>query len=142
MKICISAAGNNLNMPLDPRFGRAMFFLIVDDKGKLIKAVKNTGVQAMQGAGITAAQIIANEKVDVVITGNIGPNAFMVLNTSGIKIFIGSPGMTVQDALEEYQKGRLQEVTEAVPGRPGFGPGFGQRGGPGGRGRGRKGGPF
>jgi len=125
MKICISATGNNLDAALDPRFGRAVYFLIVDDKGKLIKAIKNTGVQAMRGAGITAAQIVAKEKVNVVITGNIGPNASMVLSSSGIKIFLGSPGMSVRDALQEYQKGKFQEATGVVPCRPGFGPGFG-----------------
>lgn len=139
MKICISAIGNNLDAALDPRFGRAVYFLIVDDKGKLIKAIKNTGVQAMRGAGITAAQIVAKEKVNVVITGNIGPNASMVLGSSGIKIFLGSPGMKVQNVLQEYQKGKLQETTEAIPCRPGFGPGFGQRRkGFGGSGRGRR----
>jgi predicted Fe-Mo cluster-binding NifX family protein len=138
MKICISATGNSLDSLLDPRFGRAVYFLIVDDKGKLIKAIKNTGVQAMRGAGVTAAQIIAKEKVKIVITGNIGPNASMVLDSSGIKIFLGSPAMKVRDVLQEYQKGKLQEATEAVPCRPGFGPGLGQRGrGLKGRGRGR-----
>lgn len=135
MKICISSTGSTLNAPLDPRFGRAIYFLIVDDKGKLIKAIKNTGVQAMRGAGISAAQIVANEKVNIVITGNVGPNAFMVLNTSGIKIFIGSPGMKVQDVFKEYQNGNLQEIAEAVSCGPGFGRGQGNGQG---RGRGRK----
>ena len=139
MKICISATGSTLDSPLDPRFGRAMYFLIIDDKGKLIKAIKNTGVQAMRGAGISAAQIVAKEKVNIVITGNIGPNASMVLGSSGIKIFLGNPGMNVRDVLQEYQKGRIKEVTKAMPCGPGFGPGFGQRKrGFGDRGRGRR----
>jgi len=133
MKICISATGNNLDVALDPRFGRAMYFLIVDDKGKLIKAIKNTGVQAMRGAGITAAQIVAKEKVEVVITGNVGPNASMVLGSSGIKIFLGNPAMSVRDVLQEYQRGELQEAKGAAPCGPGFGAGPGQRR----RGRGR-----
>lgn len=139
MKICISATGNNLDAGLDPRFGRAIYFLIVDDKGKLIKVIKNTGVQAMRGAGITAAQIIAKEKVGVVITGNVGPNASMVLGSSGIKIFLGNPAMSVRDVIQEYQKGKLQEATGAVPCGPGFGAGPGQRKrGLGGRSRGRR----
>ncbi len=126
MRICISTVSNNLDAFLDPRFGRAMYFLIVDEKGKLIKAIKNTGVQAMRGAGITAAQIVANEKVDIVITGNVGPNASMVLASSGIKIFLGSPEMKARDVLQEYQKGKLQRATEAMPCGPGPGPGLGQ----------------
>jgi len=139
MKICISATGDNLDAVLDPRFGRAVYFLIVDDKGNLIKALKNTGVQAMRGAGITAAQIVAKEKVDAVITGNVGPNAFMVLSGSGIKIFLANSRMSVRDVFKEYQEGKLQEAKGEVP----FGPGFGvwpnqRRRGFGGRGQGRR----
>ncbi|XOB41088.1 MAG: NifB/NifX family molybdenum-iron cluster-binding protein [Candidatus Nealsonbacteria bacterium] len=127
MKICISATGNNLDTPLDPRFGRAVYFLIVDDKGELIKVIKNTGVQAMRGAGVTAAEIVAKEKVKVVITGNIGPNASLALSSSGIKVFLSSPAMSVRDAVTEYQKGKLKETTEAVPCRPASRPRFDQR---------------
>ncbi len=126
IKICISSTGPYLDATLDPRFGRATFFLIVDNKGKLIKTIKNSGVQAMHGAGITAAQIVANEKISAVITGNIGPNAFMVLNASGIKIFTCSSGITVQDAFAKYQEGKLQETLETSSRHAGFGRGFGQ----------------
>ena len=128
MRICISAKSNNLNADLDPRFGRAMYFLIVSDKGKLIKAIKNTGVRAMQGAGITAAQIVAQEKVNAVITGNIGPNAAMVLGGLEIKIFLAHPSMSVQDAFQQYQKGKLKEVTKPAPCGPRFRRGLGQGG--------------
>ena len=120
MKICISATGDNLDASLDPRFGRALYFLIIDNKGKLIKAIKNTGIQAMRGAGITAAQIIVKEKVNVVITGNIGPNAAMVLGNSGVRVFLGNPAMDVRDVFQEYQKGKLQEAQGPVPCGLGF----------------------
>jgi len=139
MKICITTTDNNLDATLDPRFGRAMYFLIVNDKGKLIKAIKNTGVQAMRGAGVTAAQIVVKEKVNAVITGNIGPNAFMVLDSAGVKIFLGNPAMNARDIIQEYQKGKLQEITGVKSYRPGFGAGPGQgRKGLGVRGRGRR----
>jgi len=121
MEICITATGNNLDTALDPRFGRAMYFLIVDDKGKLIKVIKNTGVQAMRGAGITAAQIVAEEKVKIVITGNIGPNASMVLSGAKIKVFIGNPQMSAKDVFQEYKKGKLQEAADVISDRPGSG---------------------
>jgi len=125
-KVCISAVGDNLSSALDPRFGRSSYFLIVNNSGKLIKAIKNTGVEAMRGAGISAAQIIAQEKCSVVITGNIGPNAFMVLNTAGIQVFQATFGMTAQQAFEQYKEGGLTEAKQAMPCQPGFGPGAGQ----------------
>jgi len=137
MKICISAVGNNLNATLDPRFGRAIYFLIVNDKGKLIKAIKNSGVQAIRGAGVAAAQLVVNEKVDAVITGNIGPNASMVLINSGVKIFFGDPSMKIKDILQKYQEGGLQEMRDLTSRPFGFGPRCGQKGG-GFRGKGRR----
>ncbi len=125
LKICISATGDNLDAFLDPRFGRAMFFLIINPEGKLIKAIKNTGEQAMRGAGVTAAQIVADEKVDVLITGNIGPNASIVLNSSKIKIFLGIPETPIQDIIRKYQENKLQQIVEEKFSYPSSKPGFG-----------------
>ncbi|MCK4554901.1 NifB/NifX family molybdenum-iron cluster-binding protein, partial [Candidatus Parcubacteria bacterium] len=131
--------GPTLSSSIDPRFGRCQYFLIIDEKGKLVKSVANESDQAMRGAGVTAAQIVANEKVEVVITGNVGPNAHGVLSGSGIKIFPGAFGMTVKQALKAYKEKKLKEVEPSTG--YGFGPGFGkgmgssQGVGPGRRGR-------
>lgn len=126
MKIAVSASADNMDATVDPRFGRCAYFIIVETERNEIKdheILKNTGVQAMRGAGITAAQIVANKGVEAVITGNVGPNAFGVLSQSGIKIFTGVVGISVKAAVEKYLKGELEETT--VPTGPGFGPGRG-----------------
>ena len=137
MKICITSVGPNLDSPIDPRFGRAQYFLLLDEKGKLKETLSNTAAAAMRGAGIVAAQTIASKKVDVLITGNIGPNAFGVLMSTSIKIFLATPGITVKQAFSMWKENKLSQVqSPSVPGHFGMGgpPG---RGGPGGRGRGR-----
>jgi len=126
MKIAISASADNMDATIDPRFGRCAYFIIVEAEGKEIKShevVQNVGVQAMGGAGITSAQLIANKGVEAVITGNVGPNAFGVLSQTGIKIFTGVGGMSVKDAVDKYLKGELEETK--APTGPGFGPGRG-----------------
>lgn len=136
MKICVTAIDSKINSKVDPRFGRCAYFLIFDEKFKLLKKIQNDAGQSMRGAGITAAQIVANEKVDVIITGNIGPNAYGVLSSSGIKIFHGASGLSVKQALENYKNEKLEEVD--VSQGAGFGPGFGRgRSGGFGRGQGR-----
>ena len=124
MKICITAVGPKLNSAIDPRFGRCAYFLIVDEKGKLLKAIANEGVQAMRGAGVTAAQIVADQGANVVITGNVGPNAYMVLGSSGIKIFPGASNITAEQAFKMYKQGKLKEIDPSQA--RGFGPGFGR----------------
>lgn len=111
MKICISSIGKNLSSSMDQRFGRCAYFLIVDftKEGKF-EVIKNTGTQAQHGAGVTAAQIVADQKVDVVISGNFGPNAYLVLSQTGIKCYTAPNFMSVKKALESFSKGELQEL--------------------------------
>ena len=122
MKIAVSSTGPGLDAQISPVFGRCPWFVIVEVKDKEIKSSKdlqNTAAVRPGGAGITAAQIVANEKVDVVITSNIGPRAFDVMRQLGIKIFIAGPG-TVREVVQRYLKGELQEMS--APTGPGFGP--------------------
>lgn len=142
MKIAISAEADSMDSQVDPRFGRCEYFIIAEVEEKKVKshkAIKNTGVQSARGAGITAAQLVANEGVGAVITGNIGPNAFNVLSQTGIKTYTGVVGVTVKSAIEKYLKGELKETGAAtgpmLGGGRGMGPGMGA-----GRGRGMGGG--
>ncbi len=152
MKVAISVQGNDLSSPVDPRFGRAQGFLIVDTETDDFEYVPNPNVSAASGAGIAAAQMIANKGVSAVITGQIGPNAFGVLDASGIRVYTGAAG-SAAEALEAYKAGKLSATGSATttpqlgvgpgwygPGRGGFGPGRCCRGGPPGPRRG--GGPW
>ena len=126
MKICVSAVANSLDAQLDPRFGRCPYFVIVDSESMQFEAIPNMASGATGGAGIQAAQIIANNGVKVVITGNVGPNAFQALSAAGIKIVTGVFG-TVREAVEKYKKGELRETgAPTVGGHFGMGRGQGQ----------------
>ena len=131
MKICVSAVANSLDAQLDPRFGRCPYFVIVDSESMQFEAIPNMASGAMGGAGIQAAQVIASKGVKVLVTGNVGPNAFQALSAAGIKIVTGAFG-TVKEVVEKYKKGELSETgAPTVEGH--FGMGMGR-----GRGRGRR----
>ncbi len=138
MKVCICATGPNLNSQVSPVFGRCPYFLVVDSKTEEFKAIPNPALQAGRGAGVGASQLVASEGATAVICGNFGPNAFSVLQMSGIKIYPGVFGLTIKQAIDKYNKGELKEMkVPSVPGRFGFGsPGGGVGPGPGRR-RGR-----
>jgi predicted Fe-Mo cluster-binding NifX family protein len=109
-KICVTAVSDTTDAQVDQRFGRCQFFLFVDSETMESEAISNESSYAAHGAGIQAAQTVANSGVKVVITGNVGPNAFRVLSAAGIKIVTGASG-SVKDAVEKYKKGKLQEIT-------------------------------
>jgi len=128
MKICVSAAAaDSLDAPIDPRFGRCPYFVIVDSETMQFEAIQNMASGGMSGAGIQAAQTIASRDVKVLITGNVGPNAFQALSAAGIKIVTGAFG-TVREVVEKYKKGELRETgSPTVEGHFGTGMGRGHR---------------
>ena len=149
MKICVTSTGPSLDAPVDPRFGRCQYFVIVETETMEYEAMPNPSIGASGGAGIQAAQTVAGKGVGVVVTGNLGPNATQTLTASGIQMVTGASG-TVRDAIEQYKSGGLSQTTSpTVPeysglGGAGVGAGAGAgmgggrgMGGGGGRGGGR-----
>jgi predicted Fe-Mo cluster-binding NifX family protein len=116
MRICITAQGRDLKAPVDPAFGRAPFFLFVDPETRETEVVENR--PGAHGAGVQAAQLISEKGASVLITGNVGPNAYQGLSAAGIKVYLGA-ARTVQAALEDYEAGRLPQTV--APTRPGHG---------------------
>ena len=131
MKVCVSAVANSLDAQVDPRFGRCPYLVIVDSETMQFEAIPNVASGAMGGAGIQAAQTIASKGAKVLVTGNVGPNAFQALSAAGIKIVTGASG-TVKEAVEKYKRAELKE-TDAPTVRGHFGMGTGR-----GRGRGQE----
>ena len=139
MKICVTSTGPTMDASVDPRFGRCQYFVFVDPETMEHEAMPNTGIGASSGAGIQAAQTIADKGVDVVITGQVGPNAIETLGATNISIVTGANG-TVSDAIGQFKSGRLQAALPA-PGAPAPGvPAAGMPGAGMGRGMGRGGG--
>jgi predicted Fe-Mo cluster-binding NifX family protein len=102
-----------LESPVDERFGRAAFFVVVDTVTGAYEAHDNAqNLNAAQGAGIQAAQAASRLGVEVVITGHCGPKAFQALNAAGIRIVVGARG-TVNEAVEGFKKGELKPVVSA-----------------------------
>ncbi|MBS7616034.1 NifB/NifX family molybdenum-iron cluster-binding protein [Candidatus Bathyarchaeota archaeon] len=126
MKICVSASTNSLDAPVDPRFGRCTYFIIVDSETMQFEVIPNLASGSMGGAGIQAAQIIASKGAKVLITGNVGPNAFQALSAAGIKIVTGASG-TVREVVEKYKREELEGTSApTVGGHFGMGAGRGR----------------
>ena len=125
MKVAVSASGRGLKALVDPRFGRCLFFVIVEIENKEIKnveSIENPAVSLPRGAGIMAAQTVASKGVNVVITGNMGPNAYSALSSIGIEVYL-APLTTVEEAINLYLEGKLEKLVPS--GR--FGHGWGRR---------------
>ncbi|MEM0053484.1 MAG: NifB/NifX family molybdenum-iron cluster-binding protein [Nitrososphaeria archaeon] len=108
MKVAVSSTGNSLDSQVDPRFGRCPYFLIVDTDTMQFEIIENRSAFEVSGAGIQAAQNIVLKGVQVVITGNVGPNAYQVLSSAGVRVLTEAYG-TVKEAIEKFKRGELVE---------------------------------
>ncbi|HNX39050.1 MAG TPA: NifB/NifX family molybdenum-iron cluster-binding protein [Methanothrix sp.] len=144
MKVCVTAAASGIDAPMDPRFGRCPFFVVVDLDSMSEKSIPNANVDAASGAGIQAASEVARQGASALITGNIGPNAMQTLSAAKIDVYQHQGGVAVRAAVESFQKGELSKIeAPSVPAHAGMGQGRGSGQGMGqgmGRGRGGQGG--
>ncbi len=113
MKVAVSSNGENLDAQVDSRFGRCQFFLVVNPDDMSFDVLNNQSAAQAGGAGIQAAQFLASQGVQALITGNCGPNAVQTLAAAGIELFGGQAG-TVREVIERYKNGNLNPTSEAT----------------------------
>ena len=113
MKVCVTSQGPEMDSQVDPRFGRARYFITQDDEDDSYDVIDNAeNKNAAGGAGISAATIVADMGCDWVISGHMGPKALSVLKDAGVRVATGASG-TVKEALKAFQDGELEEAEDA-----------------------------
>lgn len=126
MKIAVASSGSDITSDSSKFFGRAPNFVIAElEAGKIVsvRSLENWATSASGGAGIKTAQLLANEGVDVIIAGAMGPNAFEILNRLGIKLYSSVEG-SVEENLKLFTGGKLSEINSpASSGGKGYGRG-------------------
>lgn len=78
-----------------------------------VETVENPAIDEASGAGIHAAQFVVNEGAEAVVTGNVGPNAYSVLEASGTPVYVLEGG-TVREVVETYKRGQLPKAGGAT----------------------------
>ncbi len=112
MKVAVTSTGQDLDSPVDPRFGRAAYILIVDTDSMDFEALDNAeNVNAFKGAGIQAATMIHDKQAGVLLTGYCGPNAFKTLDAAKIKV-AGDVSGTVREAVDAFLNDNVAYVSE------------------------------
>ncbi|WP_347489437.1 NifB/NifX family molybdenum-iron cluster-binding protein [Desulfoscipio sp. XC116] len=109
MRIAVSAAGSEVSAPAEERFGRCAYFLVFNEQGELQEVIDNQGSASAGGAGIRTTQLLLSNKIDVVLTGRVGPNAMSALSSGGMAVYAGVSG-TVAETMEKYKDGQLEPL--------------------------------
>ena len=128
MKIAVSSTGKNIKDNVSDVFARCPYFIMAeisargsasasrqgpvsfgkDQKIEKIETIKNESINQMSGAGISAAQLMAEKNVNAVITGNVGPRALDVLKQFNIEIYAGEG--VIKEAIQDFIDGKLKKI--------------------------------
>ncbi len=129
MKVAIASRGDNLESLASPIFGRCAYFIIAEvENGKIegFESLINAAVAESGGAGIKAAQIVANKNINALISGSVGPNAYDLLKQVGIKMYQIKEG-SVEQNIHLFFENKLEELPSANMSKGRGGRGMGGR---------------
>jgi predicted Fe-Mo cluster-binding NifX family protein len=116
MRICLPVEGlSGLNERLFGHFGSSPYFLIYDTETKETKTVKNANDHHLHGA-CQPTDLLKSENISAVITGGMGRNAILKLNSAKVKVYLlqneNFEEMTAQKAIELFNEGKIIELTQ------------------------------
>ena len=111
MKIVMPVDGNKMESTVCVSFGRTPYFMVYNTESKEADFFENVAAQSQGGAGIMAAQIVADTKADVLLTPRCGQNAADVIVASGMKMY-KTISNSIVESLAAFENGELSELKE------------------------------
>jgi predicted Fe-Mo cluster-binding NifX family protein len=110
MNIILTTVLPKIESEVDPRFGRCAYFLIVNTETLEWQAHSNPAGRSTGGAGIRAAQFVSEQKVDAVLSGDFGPNAYTALEQAGVSMYVYGDCQTALEAIKVFNDGDLKQI--------------------------------
>ncbi|MHB1454615.1 MAG: NifB/NifX family molybdenum-iron cluster-binding protein [Saccharofermentanales bacterium] len=120
MRLAIPVDGEEMETNVCISFGRAPYFMIYDTETEARLLIENTAANSQGGAGIKAAQLLVDSKVDALLTPRCGENAAAVILSAKIKIF-KTAGTSTADNIRDFVSGSLTLLEEIHAGFHGHG---------------------
>lgn len=100
-----------LEAPISGHFGHCDVFVLADiEDGNLVNSQNLPNGDHSEGGCMVPVNILAQHGVSAVIAGGMGLRPRMGFQNAGIKVFMGQ-GATVKEALDNYLKGSLEEMS-------------------------------
>lgn len=115
MKIAIPVNEKTIKSEVCPSFGRTPYYCVYDTVTKACSFIDNTAAESAGGAGIKAAQALADAGVQTIIAPRCGENAAKVLNDAEIKLYKNIAG-SAEDNISAFENNRLSAPADVHAG--------------------------
>jgi predicted Fe-Mo cluster-binding NifX family protein len=110
VKVAVTSRGAETSSPIDPHFGRAHYFLVVDtDSGQVTVYSNRQRRRTPHTAGMQAAGTLIALGIEAALSSHIGPKAFATFYAAGVEVYRIDAG-TVGEAFERFKAGKLQRL--------------------------------
>jgi predicted Fe-Mo cluster-binding NifX family protein len=105
-KIAVAAVGDSINSEISAVAGRAPFYLIFNEKGVLLKSIKNPAQNQRGGASSIVVHLLKEESVTIFIAGKFGNKMIGQLKANRIIYFerTGTAEKTVKKMLKTMRE--------------------------------------
>ncbi|MDY7028041.1 MAG: NifB/NifX family molybdenum-iron cluster-binding protein [Spirochaetota bacterium] len=110
MTICITSQGKEKSSRVDPRFGRCAYFCFYNSDTDEYSFEKNTFAGGVGGVGVQTGEMMAQKDVKVVLTGQVGPNAYRTLEAGGMEVYPNAEG-TIEEAVGAFLSGQYSKTS-------------------------------
>jgi predicted Fe-Mo cluster-binding NifX family protein len=108
VKVAISSTGDTLDSYIDRRFERCPYYVIIDTLTMNFDSKYNVGTVKKDGSGSSALDLILNNGVEAVITGDIKQKAIKILSEADKKIITGVSGQ-IRNIIDEFRINELEK---------------------------------
>jgi predicted Fe-Mo cluster-binding NifX family protein len=115
MIIAIPSDKDSLDSAVCVSFGRAPLYCLYDTETEQSTFLANSAADSPGGAGIKAAQLLVDNKVNILITVRCGENAAKVLQPANIEL-LKALNLSVADNIAAYRKNKLETLKEVHAG--------------------------
>ena len=103
-KIAVPSMGKSPDALMSESFGRCPFIIIYDNESRTYNSFENMGAKVQDGSGLRAAEILIQNKVNRLLTVEIGRKAYSVLSNEHIAINILKSTGKVKSLINKFLK--------------------------------------
>ncbi len=111
MLIAITSEGLEPDSLVAEKFGKTPFIIIYNSEKNNFESLRNPYADLFGGAGIQTSQFIIEVNANIVITIDIGINAYRFLKSAGIDVYACSRDR-VKEIVQEFIEGKLPIIKE------------------------------
>lgn len=109
MKVAIALEENKYEAQVERRVGRAPYFLIIDIETNNYEIIENEAKDEVTGAGLKVIKNLVTLGIDVLIAGDVGPKAAVLIEEFDLPVYKLGELTSVDEVLKAFKEKKLEK---------------------------------